>query len=350
MTDKSPRVHLLLGPESGEKAVYLKQIRSDLRQEFSNDPELFRFYPFETLNGEIFESLQNNSLFSEHRLVILSQAELLQAPQIKALVTYLKNPSDSATLVIISSETRIAAKIASAIPKQQTRIFWEMFDDRKGDWLRGIFSAQGYAITGDGADMLLELVENTTQELRTTALQLMQYVALENRTTVAEEDVRQFIQHTRQESVFSLFEHIASGDYEQALDILHTLIRSGEGDAIPLIAGLLWQFRRLASLEEQLARHVRWDEAVQQTSVMGKVVPIKRKKDLAIYGEAVKRYPLEHTRAIIARLGEADITTRQSGTEMQPLLLEQLIGMIMIHKGRIPASLETASLITDVKF
>jgi len=349
-TKHTPRVHLLLGPETGEKGARLKEIRGALRTEFSADPEIYRFYPFETLNGEIFTALQNNSLFSEHRLVILSQAELLQSSQIKELEAYLEEPSDSATLVIISSETRVSQKIASRVPKSQTKIFWEMFENRKPEWVRGLFSRSDFAITGDAVDMMLELVENTTQELRATALQLMQFVATEHRATVTEDDVERFIQHTRQESVFSLFEHMATGSYERALDILHTLIRSGDGDPIPLLAGLLWQFRRLVSLEELLAEGHRWDDAVNAVSIMGKTVAIKRKKDLGIYAEAVKRYPLRESRSIIAAIGEYDMLTRQMGSDLHSLLLERLLGRIMVNKGADPAQLETLSFATDAKF
>ena len=62
-------VHLLLGPETGEKEQSLKQIRDALRKESGSDLEMHRFYPFETEKGEIFVALNNNSLFAESRLV-----------------------------------------------------------------------------------------------------------------------------------------------------------------------------------------------------------------------------------------------------------------------------------------
>lgn len=350
MSNKNPRTHLLLGPETGEKGVRLKAIRNSIRNEFGTDPEIYRFYPFETMNGEIFTALQNNSLFSEHRLVILSQAEDLSASQIKELEIYLKDPNDSATLVIISSDTRLPGKISALIPKQNTQVFWEMFDNRKPDWVRGVFSAAGYAVTADAVDLLLELVENTTQELRTTAHQLMQFIALEERDLVTEEDVEQFIQHTRPESVFTLFSHMATGTYEQVLDILKTLTSSGEGDAVPLIAGLLWQFRRLLSLENLLESGKSWEEATAQVSVMGKSVPIRRKKDNEIYSAAAERFPLEVSRRIIARIGEFDISTRQIGSDLQPLVLEQLMGVIMIRKGAPLVQMPKVSFFTDAKF
>ena len=341
---------MLLGPEAGEKGSRLKEIRNALRSEFGADPEIHRFYPFETQNGEIITTLVNNSLFSDHRLVILSQAEELQSQQVKMLTDYLASPSDSATLVIISSQTWLSGKLTSLIPKEQVQVFWELFENRKETWVRNLFADAGFAITSDALELLLELVENNTQELRSTGMQLMQFVGAEGSDIVTEETVEQYIQHTRQESVFSLFEHICTGTYARALEVLHTLIRCGEGDAIPLIAGLLWQFRRLVSLEELLQEGLGWDEAARKTEVSGKSAPIKRKKDQASYQSAAQRYPLSTSRSIIARLGEYDIKTREMGNDFQQLLLENLLGIIMFDKGKAPTELRGASFFTDARF
>jgi DNA polymerase-3 subunit delta len=350
MSGDRVRAHILLGPEAGQKGTRLKEIRAALRTEFGTDPEIHRFYPFETLNGEIITTLVNNSLFSDHRLVILSQAEELQPPQVKMLSDYLSSPSETATLVLISSQTWLPGKLTSLVPKDQVQVFWELFENRKGEWVRNLFATSGFAITADAVELLLELVENNTQELRSTGMQLMQFVSAEGSDLVTEETVELYIQHSRQESVFSLFEHICTGTYARALEILHTLVRSGEGDAIPLIAGLAWQFRRLVSLEELLGEDLGWDEAVRKAQVAGKAAPIKRKKDQETYRSAVERYPLPTSRAIIARLGEYDIRTREMGMDFQQLLLEHLLGIIMMDKGRAPTEFRPTSFLTDARF
>ena len=73
-------VYALTGPESGDKSAFLKEIRAAITKENGSEPDLHRFYPFETLNGEMFEILENNALFSDHALVILSQLENAHLP------------------------------------------------------------------------------------------------------------------------------------------------------------------------------------------------------------------------------------------------------------------------------
>lgn len=350
MSDKSVRAYMLLGPELGEKSQRLQAIRGELKSEFNSDPEIHRFYPFEALEGEVTSTLTNNSLFADHRLVILSQAEDLSSSQVSELETYLNNPTESATLVLISAQNRLSNKLTSLIPKNNVLIFYEMFENRKVDWLRNLFAQNKSSITLDAAELLLELVENNTQELRSTSLQLIQFATNEGETTVSEKSVEQFIKHTRSESVFSLFEQLIDGTYERALSILATLLDSQEGQAISLIGGLLWQFRRLTSLHELVEAQEPLESAFSKVAVMGKISAIKRKRDQQSYANALKRYSLENCRSIIARLAEYDIRVKEEGTEFQKLLLEQLVGVIMRHKGNAPQGLHFLSYATDVVF
>ena len=346
----SKRVYLLLGPEAGEKGEFLKGIQSSLEREFISQIETYRFYAFETKEGEIVGALQNNSLFADHRLVILSQGEALGSDQIKELVAYLKTPSESATLVIMSDDTFINSKISSLVPKSETKIFWEMFDNRKADWLKGRFSRGGTAIKGDAIDLLLELVENNTQELGNVAEQLITYARSEQIEVITSQSVEQFIQHTRQVSVFSLFDSIAIADYPKAVETLHHLFNDSQNHPISILATLIWQLRRLVSLQELLAEGLFFEDALKEVSVMGKEAPIKRRQDISNYGAAVKNYTLEQTHTIIARLGEVDLLLREMPNDYSMLLFERLLATIIVKKGAKSPSFPFLSLIRDAKF
>ena len=353
MSSRIKQVYLLLGPELGDKGQRIKEIRSTLREEQGSEPEIHRFYPFETENGEIFTALSNNSLFADHRLVILSQAESLNASQVNLLAEYIAKPSDSATLLIVSTETNLPAKLSAKLDKDQVQVFWEMFDNRKADWVRTLFQRSSIAIDGEAVELLLELVENNTQELKATCAQLIQFITTDPERisqAVSEDDVESYIQHTRQESVFSLFEDIITKPLEKALGTLQALIRSGDGECVPLLAGLLWQFRRLVSYLELIEQGATSDEACKQVKVMGKPAAIRRKKDQTNYALAAQRYTLADARRIIARLGEYDIRTREMGTDFQPMLLEQFLYVVMEKKGEAPCRFNPVSFATDAKF
>ncbi len=350
MNINSKRVYALLGPDSGDKGIFLKEIRNNLKNEFGSEIEIHRFYPFETINGEIFEVLHNNSLFSEHRLVILSQMETINLPLIGPLISYVKNPCESATLILISEDYKLKGKLDAAIHKDSKKIFFEMYESKKPQFVRKLFSPYGVDIEEGAISLLLELVENDTAKLRQGVSQLMQYIQAEKITLVQEEDIEKYVQHTRVESVFSLFEAMVTKGYQASLEILHTLLREQENQGILLINGLLWAFRRLLSIKESLLSGNSWDESASNASVLGKKTPIKRKGDHRIYQDAANLFSIDAIRNIIGALGTYDIMLREYSNDMSPIILEQLITTILIHHGKPQEHIEYLHISTNAKF
>lgn len=77
---------------------------------------------------------------------------------------------------------------------------------KKSQWLKSYFTKADLAITDDAIELLLALVENNTQQLRVVSNQLVQFALSDNKNTITDSLIETYIQHTKQESVFSLFE------------------------------------------------------------------------------------------------------------------------------------------------
>ncbi len=341
----SERIYLLLGPETGAKEQELKDIRGQLREEFGSEIELSRFYPFETENGEILTVLNNNSLFSDHRMVILSQAENLNAQMAQALAEYLAHPVDTATLIIISSELSISQKIMKVVPRKNTKTFYDLLENQKTDWIRNHFRRMGLSITGDAIDLLIDVTEDNTQELRTICNQLALFWQLDKRNRpIEEDDVETYVYHSRQEDAFTLFPLIARSDLKASLQSLHVILGSGDSQtSILLVSGLLWQFRRLLSIQELIGQGTSAQEAFSLAEVQGKKSPIRKPKDKTTYQSGLRFYDLTSLRLIITALAEADVQVKEAGSEMTEIVLEKLIYRIIKGKGQPFATAAFAS-------
>ncbi len=340
--NKPAPVYLLLGPESGNKSKKVREIRN-LCKTFNKgkDAELHRFYPFETEQGEILVALQNISLFTGYRLVLLAEAENLKVPQAKTIAKYLKHPSDSATLIIISAHNKIHPSIQNAVPQKQRQIFWELFENQKKDWLIDYFSTRNLEISLEAVELMLSLVENNTQELRVASQQLILYISDVHKDDpepgqieITEDDIEAFIFHSRQESVFTLFDQIANGNLEESLDILKTLQLSRDTDPIQLFGGLLWQFRRLYSYLCIIEDGDSEIDAFTGITILGKPSAIRGKHNQQIYRNAANHYGLKDIEQIISYLCKTDGIVRELGKPVQSLLLERLLYVIIRHKGR----------------
>jgi DNA polymerase-3 subunit delta len=236
------RCFIFLGPELGEKLDAI----ADLRRELSKAPALEEssFYAGETAAGEIVSVLLNGSLFADSRLFLVKNAELIKKKdEVELLASYIKSPQDNTVLVLISDGNNIAKELERSLesPKNK-RIFWELFEDRKTEWVASFFRREGFRITGEGIEALLELVENNTDALRRAGSHLMLFLGKDRPVTA--EDVEQWLAHTREESPFTLFSRIAQGDLEGSIEVLHSILNTGEYPRA-IIGGLSWCYRRL---------------------------------------------------------------------------------------------------------
>lgn len=341
MADLHP-VYLLLGPESGNKSARIREIRALCREKNGGeDPEIHRFYPFETEKSEILEALVGQSLFNSHSLVVLAEAENLKAAPAADIAAYLAHPNPDATLIITSSETRVAAAISKAVPKGQTEMFWELFEGQKRQWVMDFFRSRRLTITIEAVELLLSLIDNNTQELKIACTQMAQFFQAElpdeqarQDLEIDEDEVEKFIYHSREESVFTLFEQIANGNLERALDILRTLRLNRDTEMIQLFGGLLWQLRRLYSFKALIEDGDTESQAYFSTTVLGKPAPIKGKKNQQIYSNAAKHYSVPDIERSIITLGETDRLSREMGSSFEQLLGERLIYSIICRGGR----------------
>lgn len=328
-------VYLLLGPEAGAKEEALRGIRNRLRTQYGGALETIRFYPFECEGGQLTAALLNTSLFSEHRLVILSQAEGANAALIDEVAAYLASPSQGATLIIISSELYISTKISKLVPKANTQTFYDLLEREKGEWIRTFFRRMGIMIKLDAVETLIDISEDNTQELRTICNQLGLFWKIADKARpIEDEDVQQYVFHSRQEDAFTLFPLIARGDLPQSLKSLAVILGSGESQtSILLLRGLLWQFRRLLSIQEVLEGGGSEADAFLQAMVMEKAAAIKKPKDKSTFKSAIQRYNREQTQAIIAALIKADVALKEGGSELTQTLYERLLYQIIVKKG-----------------
>lgn len=305
--------YLFTGPEIGERQDTIQKIRSELTKQYGTAPEEQSFYASETAVSDIVSVLRNGSLFSDARLILIKNAELIKKKEdVELLASYLAQPQEDTSLILISDEIAIDKKLEAAIPKEQKKIFWELFENRKTEWVTSFFKRAGFQILPDAVETILELVENNTEALRQECSRLTLF--LDKNIPIRAELVEQYLAHTRQESAFSLFSQIALGDREKSIEILHTLLDSKESPQA-IIAGLTWSFRKLADYLALVNTGQLNDFELKKIGLAS----LRAQRD---YKEAAKRYTSRTTMRALAMLAEWDIQLRSMGTALESVLMD----------------------------
>ena len=327
------RAYLLLGPEQGEKAREVQRIRElAAKQAAGTEVEEHRFYAFETPVQEALSLLRSGSLFAGHTLVIIHGVEQIKRKEdLDLLESYLDHPSDSGTLVLVSDEFRIKDPRSrkdwtKRIPEDNRKIFWEMFENQKRDWLNTFFRRQRVDVDEDAVELILELVDNNTLDLKRAAGRLALFIGENGRLTA--DEVETYLYHSKEENVFTLFRAIADRDLEGSLELLRKLLLSSDNSPQSILAGLLWQLRKLHSLATLTDRNYSADEAFRTLNIRGK-------RNQRLYSAALSAYPAEAIERILVRATDTDADLRAHPARAHELLLDRLVYAVVVAEGQV---------------
>jgi DNA polymerase-3 subunit delta len=306
-------VHLLLGPELGQKNQYIAQLYQSW-QKSKGEVLKSKFYPYDTQMAHIIEILRTPDLFGTARMMILANIEDFKAADFALLYPCLTNLDSTIMVVLTSDETqtsKIDKKLDQHILASNKKIFWEMFEDRKHEWIADFFRRDRLSITADAIDRLLELVENNTQDLRIACEALSGF--FKERGKIDALDVETFVIHSKEENVFSLFEHFVQGNKDATYEILARMAYSQDGIGSQTFAGLLWQLRKLVAVKEAQVAGDDMDTALRQNMILGKL-------QQTLYRKACTRFDLETLRRMMADTPKLDAELRSN----LPKLLQRI--------------------------
>ncbi len=319
------QIHMLLGPERGAKDKYIRDLITNLTKEYKQEPEAHRFYPFDTDMNEVVTVLQNGTLFSACRLATIPNCEeIKKAGDIKSLEGFCKSIPKEVTLVFISDSVSVDKRLTALVPGKNKRIFWEMFEGQKREWVQGFFKSHNLTIESKGIDTLLDLVENNTEELKTACQNLFHYFP--PGSLIREEDIENFIHHSKGENVFTLFERFLHKDMASVLDALAAITLSNDTDLVYLHSGLMWQIRRLRQIKVAIAYGEPSQAALEKYGIRGK-------RNQKVSMEGLKRFELWELEEIQREAETLDATLRDLRKDMQLVALQLFLSRVL--KGGI---------------
>ena len=338
-------VYLYTGPEFGMRDEAAEAVVKSLKKKFG-EVEEHVYYLSETSIGQMLSVLDNGNLFASATCVICKNAELLKKKEDVQLVEEWCKSADesgeaSSALIFISDEISVDSKLDKLVPAANKKKFWEMFDNQKIPWLTDYFRKNGYTLTADAAQMILDMVDNNTLALKNECSRF--FVCLEKGKTVTPEDIDSFLTHNREENAFTLFKQmIASYDSEnkrlqESLDVLQGIRLSKDNSSVMIIAGLSSCFRKLVlwhHLQEESNGGYGPSEATLKSNGFASSLIQGQ------YRKAAKVWTKGQATAILAQLSSTDMEIRSGGTAMEDILLQKLIFEIVTKKGASIAAAE----------
>jgi len=313
----SSNSYIFLGPELGKKQDEVDSIKQKLQ-----DAETTVFYAGETPVSVIADTIQNESLFFEKRLIIIKNAEVIKKKDdVELIVSCMDNLEQNTTVILLSDEIKLAAGLDDAVPKNNRKIFYELFEREKSEWLKQFFKREGFNIDKDCIAVILEMVENNTEALKRECSRLVYFLPRNKEgaeSQVKTEDVEKWLSHNREESAFTLFSRIAQGDLSKALESLSVMLAAKES-AQSILAGLSWCFRKLGDYLSLL------EKGDANNSFELKKIGLSSPKARDDYAAAARRYNAESAEACLSLTAEYDNLLRSPVGVMERVLMDRYI-------------------------
>jgi len=315
MKDTKSGCWLFMGPEIGEKQAAVDDLRKKLGGSGGAVEETV-YYAGETPVSAMVSAMRNGSLFADSRLFFIKSADgIKKKEEVDLLSSYIASPPDDTFLVLISEETSVAKGLEQAVPPANKKIFWELLDSRKYDWVAGFFRNEGFRISAEGIESILELVENNTAALRQECSRLILF--LEKTREISGADAEKWLSHTREESVFTLFSRIAAGDLSRSLECMRILLAAKETPPA-IFAGLASCFRKLINYLALKEAGVRDDWEYKKIGVSAPGA----KRD---YSAAAKRYNSAAAETCLALTAEYDLLLRSAFSFPEQVLMDRYL-------------------------
>jgi DNA polymerase-3 subunit delta len=143
--------------------------------------------------------------------------------------------------------------------------------------------------------------------------------------------VETYLYHSKEENVFTLFRAVVDRDLEASAELLRKLLLSSDNSPQSIVAGLLWQLRKLHSLSTLTSRNYSLEEACRTAGIRGK-------RNQRLYGDALSAFDGEAAERMLVRATEADADLRKYNSRVHELLLDRLLYSIIVDAGRAPAA------------
>ena len=220
------------------------------------------FYGDEAEGAAIVACASEVAVFAPRRLVIVKAADKLPAKQAEALLSYLKAPNESTTLVFA------AAKLDGRLKFTQTLAQTSMIvdcaplkDSQLGPWLKQEADRVGIRLDEEALHLLREACGASLYAVRREMEKLASYVPVGR--AVSGHDVAAMRGTQPGASVFDLAAAIGARRRGTALAILARNLEAGEAP-LRILGSLAWQYRRLWKVKDLLKQAGREGEVARQ--------------------------------------------------------------------------------------
>jgi DNA polymerase-3 subunit delta len=206
---------------------------------------------------KILAAARTLPMMARRRLVMVRDADALDAKQLEQLVPYVENPAPETCLLFVAEKVDSRIKFFGTFRKHGVLLRLDPLAERQlPGFLREEAKARKIRFEAGAAELIADEIGADLGQLVDAVERLELYVAAaggEPARAIRVEDVEAVVSTSRQRSVFELSDAIGEGDVGRALAVLGSLLAARE-PALKVLAMIGRLVRQLLQLRELIER------------------------------------------------------------------------------------------------
>jgi DNA polymerase-3 subunit delta len=204
-------------------------------------------------------------MLAQRRLVLVKDADELEADDFEALTGYVAEPSPTTCVVMVAQAADQRRKFFTLLKKVGAVVKYDpLYARQLRPWVEGEARHQGVSLEPGAAELLVQVIGADLAQLASAMEQLALYAGKRTRITVS--DVEEVVAETRQHSVFDLANAVGDRDARRALHQLGRMLAARE-PAVKILFMITRHFRQLFTARDLDKRGAGREELAQALGV-----------------------------------------------------------------------------------
>ena len=311
----------------GDEPYFIDEITSYFTDHFLDESERdFNqdvLYGRDTDPGVIMEMARQFPMMAEKRLVVVKEAQAIDARKLEELTSYAKKPIETTVLVIAYKGKKLDKRKALSKAISSNGVLFtsqKLYPNQIADWATKFLHGKQYDITSNAAQLLAEYLGTDLGKIANELNKLM--INLEPGHKVNGDDIDKYIGISKDYNVFELINALGHRNIEKANKIAKYMGDNIKDNPLPMVLSLMASF-----YGKVMAIH--FEKTVNRTDIAGKLgVSMYILND---YMAAFQNYPAAKIFENISLIRDYDMRSKgvKSGDVSDSELLKELVYLLM---------------------
>jgi DNA polymerase-3 subunit delta len=256
--NKAPRpIYVIAGKEDSLLNARGRELLDELLEPSQRATGLFSVEGDAVSASEVLDELRTAPFLTERRVVVVKDADKFISENRQLLERYFDNPCPTGILVLTVTNWDTRTKLAKKLPGVGKLISvtqpkaWQL----PGRLIEYASDAHGKNLTGDAAELLIELTGDTLPRLYSEIDKLATFADAEK--VIHVRHIESLIGHNRIFDAFSVIDACLAGNVARAVEKLRNMFAEDRTAQFSIVGAFAFHFRRMFNAKVLLVKGVR---------------------------------------------------------------------------------------------